>query len=63
MIETAFEYSEAIKEPAGLRIVTRLGYAGADVETSDIMEEKPLNISVEAWVLLPEMQRSGSAPR
>ena len=53
MMKTAFEYSEAIKEPVVLRIVTRLAHSRAAVETSDIMEEKPLNISEEAWVLLP----------
>ena len=53
MMKAAFEYSEAIKEPVVMRIVTRLAHSRAAVEVCDPIAENPMNPSTEAWVLLP----------
>ena len=53
MMKVAFEYSEAIKEPVVMRIVTRLAHSRAAVEVTDPIAENPLNASTDAWVLLP----------
>ena len=47
------EYSEAIKEPVVLRIVTRLAHSRAGVETGDLLDENKMNASTDQWVLLP----------
>lgn len=53
MMKVAFEYSEAIKEPVVMRIVTRLAHSRATVEVSEPITENALNVSTDAWVLLP----------
>ncbi len=53
MMKAAFEYSEAIKEPVVMRIVTRLAHSRAAVEVNDPIVENALNVSTDAWVLLP----------
>ena len=53
MMKTAFEYSEAIKEPVVLRIVTRLAHSRAGVETGELLDENKMNASTDQWVLLP----------
>ena len=57
MMATAFAYSEAIKEPVLLRVVTRLAHSRAAVKVNDAKEENPLNVSTERWVLLPGIAR------
>ena len=53
MMKTAFEYSEAIKEPVVLRIVTRLAHSRAAVEVGELLDENKMNASTDQWVLLP----------
>ena len=53
MMKTAFEYSEAIKEPVVLRIVTRLAHSRAGVEIGELLDENKMNASTDQWVLLP----------
>lgn len=53
MMKVAFEYSEAIKEPVVMRVVTRLAHSRAAVEVCEPQDENPLHVSTEAWVLLP----------
>ena len=53
MMKTAFEYSEAIKEPVVLRIVTRLAHSRAGVEVGELLDENKMNASTDQWVLLP----------
>lgn len=57
MMAVAFEYSEAIKEPVLLRVVTRLAHSRAAVEISEQKAENALNVSTERWVLLPGIAR------
>ncbi len=57
MVASAFELSEAIKEPVLLRVVTRLAHSRAAVEVGEPTAENPLNIAKESWVLLPGIAR------
>ena len=53
----AFDYSEAIKEPVLLRVVTRLAHSRAAVEIGDVRDTIPMNPSTDQWVLLPGIAR------
>ena len=57
MMSVAFDYSEAIKEPVLLRIVTRLAHSRAGVVVKEAREQNGINISTDAWVLLPGIAR------
>ena len=57
MMATAFDFSEAIKEPVVMRVVTRLAHSRAAVEVDEAKNENPLNICTERWVLLPGIAR------
>ena len=57
MMAVAFDYSEAIKEPVLLRVVTRLAHSRAGVVVKEPREENGINISTDAWVLLPGIAR------
>ena len=57
MMATAFEFSETIKEPVVMRVVTRLAHSRAAVEVNEAKKENPLNICTERWVLLPGIAR------
>jgi indolepyruvate ferredoxin oxidoreductase alpha subunit len=57
MMATAFAYSEAIKEPVVMRVVTRLAHSRAAVEVDEAKAENPLNVCTERWVLLPGIAR------
>ena len=57
MMATAFAYSEAIKEPVVMRVVTRLAHSRAAVEVNGAKAENPLNVCTERWVLLPGIAR------
>lgn len=57
MVASAFELSEAIKEPVLLRVVTRLAHSRAAVEVGEPKEENALNVAKDSWVLLPGIAR------
>ena len=57
IISVAFDYSEAIKEPVMLRVVTRLAHSRAGVVVKEARQENDINISTDAWVLLPGIAR------
>lgn len=57
MVASAFELSERLREPVVLRVVTRLAHSRAAVEVGEHLEEKPLDVSTERWVLLPGIAR------
>ena len=57
MMAAAFDYSEKIKEPVLLRVVTRLAHSRAGVMVGEPREEHAINISTDAWVLLPGIAR------
>ena len=57
MMAAAFDYSERIKEPVLLRVVTRLDHSQAGVVVREPREENDINISTDAWVLLPGIAR------
>jgi len=57
VMSKAFEYSEAIKEPVLLRVVTRLAHSRAAVEIGEVRDENPMNPSSDQWVLLPGIAR------
>ena len=57
MMAAAFDYSEKIKEPVLLRVVTRLAHSRAGVMVGEPREENAINISTDAWVLLPGIAR------
>ena len=57
MMAVAFDYSEKIKEPVLLRVVTRLAHSRAGVVVREPREENDINISTDAWVLLPGIAR------
>ena len=57
MMSVAFDYSEAIKEPVMLRVVTRLAHSRAGVVVKKARQENDINISTDAWVLLPGIAR------
>lgn len=53
MMQTAFDYSEAIKEPVLLRVVTRLAHSRAAVVINEPKAENEMHASTDQWVLLP----------
>ena len=57
MMAAAFDYSEKIKEPVLLRVVTRLAHSRAGVMVGEPRDENVINISTDAWVLLPGIAR------
>ncbi len=57
MMSVAFDYSEKIKEPVLLRVVTRLAHSRAGVMVKEAREQNNINISTDAWVLLPGIAR------
>jgi len=57
MVSKAFEYSEAMKVPVLMRIVTRLAHSRAAVEIGSQQDENKLNPSTDQWVLLPGIAR------
>ena len=57
MMAAAFDYSEKIKEPVLLRVVTRLAHSRAGVMVGEPRKENAINISTDAWVLLPGIAR------
>ena len=57
MMAAAFDYSERIKEPVLLRVVTRLAHSRSGVVVREPREENDINISTDAWVLLPGIAR------
>lgn len=57
MMSVAFDFSEAIKEPVLLRVVTRLAHSRAGVVVKEPREQNDINISTDAWVLLPGIAR------
>ncbi len=57
MMAAAFELSETLREPVVMRVVTRLAHSRAAVEITEPMNEKPLDVCTERWVLLPGIAR------
>ena len=57
MMAAAFDYSEQIKRAVLLRVATRLAHSRAGVMVGEPREENVLNISTDAWVLLPGIAR------
>jgi len=57
MMSRAFDFSEAIKEPVLLRVVTRLAHSRAAVEVGEPREMNPMSPSSDQWVLLPGIAR------
>ena len=57
MMAAAFDYSEAIKEPVLLRVVTRLAHSRAGVNIKEPRKQNDIHISTDAWVLLPAIAR------
>jgi len=57
MMAAAFELSETLREPVVMRVVTRLAHSRAAVEINEPMNEKPLDVCTERWVLLPGIAR------
>ena len=57
MMSVAFDYSEKIKEPVLLRVVTRVAHSRAGVMVKEAREQNNINISTDAWVLLPGIAR------
>lgn len=53
MMAAAFDYSEAIKEPVVMRIVTRLAHSRAAVQVGEPKAENVMHASTDQWVLLP----------
>lgn len=53
MMATAFAFSEAIKEPVLMRVVTRLAHSRAAVEITEPKAENEMKASTDQWVLLP----------
>ncbi len=53
MMKIAFDFSEAIKEPVLLRVVTRLAHSRAAVEVSEPQPQNAMRPSTDQWVLLP----------
>lgn len=53
MMAAAFDYSEAIKEPVVMRIVTRLAHSRAAVQVGEAKAENEMHASTDQWVLLP----------
>ncbi len=57
MMSFAFDLSEKIKEPILFRVVTRLAHSRAAVAVQEPKAENGINISTDAWVLLPGIAR------
>ncbi len=57
MVNNAFDFSEALKVPVVLRIVTRLAHSRAAVEVREQKAENKLSPSTDQWVLLPGIAR------
>ena len=58
MVIRAFDFSEAVKLPVLLRVVTRLAHSRAAVEVGEGREQNPFNpASDRGWVLLPAIAR------
>jgi len=55
MVRAAFDYSEQLRLPVAVRLVTRLAHSRADVRTASSRPENPLQPASESsrWVLLP----------
>jgi len=63
MVRAAFDYSEKIRLPVVVRLVTRLAHSRADVQPSPPRHENPLAPASEPsrWVLLPVHARKNWA--
>lgn len=57
MMAAAFDFSEAIKEPVLLRVVTRLAHSRAGVVVQEPRQENAMCPSSDQWVLLPGIAR------
>lgn len=57
MMADAFLFSESLRTPVMLRIVTRLAHSRAAVETRASHAQNPLAPACESWVLLPGIAR------
>ena len=57
MMAMAFDFSEAIKEPVLLRVVTRLAHSRASVEVREPRKQNEMHPSTDQWVLLPGIAR------
>ena len=57
MMSVAFDFSEAIKEPVLLRVVTRLAHSRAGVVVKEPKAQNPMHASEDQWVLLPGIAR------
>ena len=57
MMAAAFELSEKLHEPVVMRVVTRLAHSRAAVNVVEPVNEKPLDVCAERWVLLPGIAR------
>ncbi len=62
MMKVAFEYSEAIKEPVVMRLVTRLAHSRASVTIGEPNAQQQLPLSTgRQWVLLPGIAKKNYA--
>ena len=62
MVQEAFEFSEKIKLPVVLRMVTRLAHSRAAVEDGTARGQNALNpVNDRGWVLLPAIARRRNA--
>ena len=62
MMKVAFEYSEAIKEPVVMRLVTRLAHSRASVTIGEPVAQQQLPLSTgRQWVLLPGIAKKNYA--
>jgi len=59
VMKVAFDFSEKMKLPVMLRIVTRLAHSRSAVRTGEILEQKPLSPDrdSERWVLHPRVSK------
>ncbi len=57
MMAAAFDFSESIKEPVLLRVVTRLAHSRAAVVVREPRQQNDVNPSTDQWVLLPGIAR------
>ena len=62
MMKVAFEYSEAIKEPVVMRLVTRLAHSRASVTIGEPIAQQQLPLATgRQWVLLPGIAKKNYA--
>ncbi len=62
MMKVAFEFSELIKEPVVMRLVTRLAHSRASVTVGDPIAQQQLPLSSgRQWVLLPGIAKKNYA--